>query len=181
MSINIDYIGVPQVANRAFVQLAIEAGIEVTINSLVGLAVDKITLLVQLKEALMVNNAPLSNALNTQTLDAILDYMSKKQGAIANANELPNALVENGPASVSAGRDGGLATQVNITFSEPPAEYVPEIYLDGIYQKDSTQQPAGGFVNDAIQNVQPGPHVIRVLFRNPEGGLTHFGPVANIN
>ena len=70
-------IGTPQVANRAFLPLAIEAGIEVVIQSIVTLAMDKKTLLIELVDALSISNPELAAALNMDTLDAILKYMVK--------------------------------------------------------------------------------------------------------
>jgi hypothetical protein len=172
-----------QVVNRAFVALAIEAGIETTIKSLVTLAATKEDLLVQVKTALAVANPPLAAALGIQTLEAILKYITAKEAvsAVVMAEDLPELLDENGPASVSAARDGGLSTQVNVSFTAPQNGYVPEIYLDGIYQKDSTVAPSGGFMHDAIQNVGAGAHTIRVLYRHTStGGQTRFGPIANI-
>lgn len=180
MTINLVNVGVPQVANRAFVALAVEAGIEATIRSIVGLALDKISLLAAVKTALQLGNPVLADALNVQTLDAILDYMQLTDGAIVQADQLPPLLNESGPVSVSAARDGGVAGQVNVTYSEPPVGYVGEIYLDGVLAKISTAQAAGGFVNDVTSGVAAGGHTIRVLFRNPSGAMTRFGPLVTI-
>lgn len=172
-----------QVVNRAFVALAIEAGIETTIKSLVILAATKEELLVQVKAALAVANPPLAAALGIQTLEAILKYITAKDqvSAVVMAEDLPDLLDENGPASVTAARDGGLSTQVNVSFTAPEAGYTPEIYLDMIYQKDSTVQPSSGFMHDAIQSVAAGAHTLRVLYRqNSDGAQTRFGPIANI-
>jgi hypothetical protein len=177
-------VGVPQVANRGFVALALEAGIETTIRSLVILAMDKITLLGALKDALQVENAPLADALNLQTLDAILTALAVLHGpnaAIVEANQLPELVSQAGPASVSAARDGGAPTQVNVTYTEPPATFTAEIYLDGVFVKHSTAVPGGGFVNDFIANVPPGAHVVRVLYRGAEGQITRFGPLVNLS
>lgn len=178
---NIDNIGVPQVANRAFVPLAIEAGIEGVIQGLVGLAVDKRTLLIQLVETLGASNPALAAGLNLATLDAILAYISRKSAApVVEVEKLPRLLDESGPASVSAGRDGGVPSQVNVTFSAPPAGYVGEIYLDGVFVKSSAAAPVGGFVNDFIAGVAAGAHTVRVLFRSAEGSQTRFGPIAPV-
>lgn len=175
-------LGTPQVANRAFVALAVEAGIETTIKSLVGLAMDKTSLLVALKEALIGSNAPLANALNTQTLDEILEYMaSKSDPPVLEASKLPLMVDANGPASTSAARDGGVNTQINVTYTQPPANHTAEIYLDGIFAKHSTAAPSGGFVNDAISNVAAGAHTIRVLYRRTaDGAITRFGSIVQI-
>jgi len=181
-------LGTPQVANRAFVlgypcgmALAVEAGIENTIQSLVGLALDKISLLAALKEALQTDNPALANALNLQTLDAILAYISTKSDpAILNANELPPLLDQAGPASVTAARDGGVSSQINITYAEPPAGYSAEIYLDGVFIKHSTATAISGFVNDFISGVAAGSHTIRVLYRDENGAITRFGQMVEV-
>lgn len=171
-----------QVANRAFVALAVEAGIETVIASLVTLAKDRITLLGQLKAALQNTNPALAAALGVETLDAILVYMGTKSAAVMPADELPILLNENGPAVVSAGRDQGATSQVNIGFSTPPEGYEAEIYLDGVYQKTSTQPDSGGTTFDILSNVAEGGHTVRVLYRRvSNGALTRFGPVASFS
>jgi hypothetical protein len=173
-----------QVVNRAFVALAIEAGIETVIRSLVGLATTKQQLLLKLKLALADSNPPLAAALGLGTLEAILKYMGSKAAASAVVLEedLPELLDQAGPASVSAGRDGGVNTQVNITFNEAPNGFIPELYLDGVYIRDSEVVPASGWVNDALSNVALGSHTIRVLYRRVvDGHQTRFGPVAQVS
>ena len=176
-------VGVPQVANRAFVALAVEAGIIPVIQSLVPLAADKLSLLHAIKATLADNNPSLSVALNMQTLDAILAYMNRIDGAVISADALPMLLNAAGPASVAAARDGGNATQVNVTFSAPPEGYTSEIYLDGVFQKQSALTGEGGFVNEAILAVsQDGiPHTIRVLYRDSAGNITRFGILATFS
>lgn len=154
MTVDLVNLGTPQVANRAFVALAVEAGIENTIRSLVGLAIDKISLLAALKEALQAGNPALAAALNLQTLEAVLAYISAKSDpAILNANELPQLLDQAGPSSVTAARDGGVSTQINMSYTEPPSGYTAEIYLDGVFVKHSTAAAVSGFVNDFIAGV----------------------------
>lgn len=175
MTINITNLGMPQVANRAFVALAIEAGIEAVIRSLVGLAVDKYTLLVGLKQALEVPNKPLADALNFQTLDAIMDYISTKSGsAIVNANQLPSLLDADGPVSIAAAWQEGVPGQVNVTFNAPPEGWTSEIYLDGVFYKHSTEAGTEGWVNDSLQSVPAGAHTIRVLYRDGSGNISRF-------
>ena len=179
---NIANIGTPQVANRGFVALAVEAGIVTVIQSLVGLALDKRSLIIQIVEALEDSNPELAAAMNMQTLDAILDYVSLTDAAVINASDLPALLDENGPVSVSAGWDGGSASseQINVTYSEPPAEYTAEIYLDGIFAKHSTVAPAAGYCNDAVSGIQVAISTVRVLYRDGDGNLTRFGTIATL-
>ena len=181
---NIDNIGTPCVCNRAFVALAIEAGIEDTITSLIPLAMDKRSLLKAVVEALWEENRPLAEALNIDTLDAILAYiMSQARTPIVFAADLPTQLNRDGPASVSAARDGGTPAQVNVTFSDdasasPLTRYA--IYLDGIFARTATYTHGSGWVNDSIPDVveDAQPHTIRVLFVDDDLAITRFGPVA---
>jgi hypothetical protein len=69
-------LGAAMVANTAFVPLAVQAGIIPTIKSLVGFATDEYSLVVLLKQSLWDDNQPLSLAINTGTLRAILKYMA---------------------------------------------------------------------------------------------------------
>ncbi len=181
---NLTNIGVPTVANKAFVPLAVEAGIVDVIASIVTLAMDKRTLLERLVEALEETNPPLAAALNLDTLDAVLRYMATLPKApVALTSELPEMLNENGPASVTAARDGGSPTQVNITFSDRPEGYKYGIYLDGVFQKVGNLAGVGGFVNEAIQDVAEDgqQHTIRVLFVNPDLAITRFGAIAEFS
>ncbi len=170
-----------QVVNDAFVPLAIEAGIETVIKSLLTLATTKRELLIMIKATLAVSNPPLAKALGIQTLDAILKYMQKRAAGIVLGDQIPELLDQDGPAGVWVARDGGLNTQINVTFSEPPVGFHGRIYLDGIFQKESVAIPAGGVVNDSIQGVAAGAHSIRVLFRrDSDGAQTRFGPLGTI-
>lgn len=173
-------VGQPSVANRGFIALAIEAGIESVINSLVPLAKDRLTLLIAVKDALAESNQPLADALNDDTLGAILDYMASKAAApVLPASALPTLLDEDGPGTVSAGRDGSDATQINIGFSTPPADYTAEIYLDGVYQKDSTQTGSPTVFDTLTVENDLAVHTVRVLFRREsDGAITRFGPIA---
>lgn len=178
----IDNIGTPQFANRAFVPLALAAGIEAVIESFVPLATDKITLLLQVVEALQDSNKPLADALNTQTLDAILAYMSAKPDAeYVNADDLPAQLDEPGGTISSIGRDGGAPAQVNLGFSAPPSGYTYEIYINEQRAKAGNLAASGGFVFEALFGVPTdSSFTVRVLFVNADGALTRFGNTATI-
>lgn len=178
---NLTNVGVPTVANKAFVPLAVEAGIVDVIASIVTLAMDKRTLLERLVDALEETNPPLAAALNLDTLDAILAYMAKIQKSpVALTSDLPEMLNANGPASVTAARDAGVPGQVNVTFSAQPEGWLYAIYLDGVMAKVGSLAGTSGFVNEAIQDVPEGAHTIRVLFVTPELAITRFGPIAEI-
>lgn len=185
-------VGTPTVINRAFVALAVEAGIETVIKSLIGMwGMDLRSLLLKVKEALSDSNAPLASALNADNLAAILDYMSRAEGGIVPmVNTLPLALpmLENvaGPASVSAAFDGGVTEQVNVSIPEAgdPATWTQyEIYVDGVFWKTGTNSPSAGWINDSVQGVPTTAQTIRVLFARSEDGQryqTQFGPIATL-
>jgi hypothetical protein len=174
-------VGDMQVANRAFVALAVEAGIESVIKSLVPLAKDMNDLIMLIRSTLVQTNPALAMAINVQTLHAIVDYMERKgDSPVIRAERLPLLLDEDGPASTSAARDAGAASQVNITFSAPPAEYKAEIYLDGVFMKISEAAATDGWVNDYLSDVPEGSHTIRVLYRDPKGNITRFGQVVTV-
>jgi len=184
-------IGAPTIASRGFVPLAVEAGIANTIKSLIsGLALDARSLLLEIKSVLSADNEPLAAALNMDNLAAIIAYMELSGTGIMAASglpvtRLPVLLDEDGPAVVSAGRDGGEPTQVNIGYSAPPDGYTAEIYLDGVFAKRSDLAPTGETVFDIVPGVPVDglPHTIRVLFSTVDGETgeeqqTRFGPVA---
>ncbi|MBN1286273.1 MAG: hypothetical protein JXB47_12820, partial [Anaerolineae bacterium] len=85
------------------------------------------------------------------------------------------------PAVVSAGRDGGEPTQVNIGYSQPPDGCAVEVYLDGVFVKVSDLPPTGETVFDIVPGVVVDglAHTIRVLFVDGDGNQTRFGPIAH--
>lgn len=173
-------LGMPMVANIAFVQLAVEAGIVATLRSLVGMATSLPQLVVMLHDELIGSNAPLAEAMNYDTVNALLTYMAQAGESVVLARDLPVALNEDGPASVSGGRDGNEATQINIGFSTPPVGYKAVVFLDGVFLKASTET-GDPTVFDIIANVPAGYHTVRVLYRRDEdGALTRFGPLVEI-
>jgi hypothetical protein len=123
--------------------------------------------------------------LNVDNLAALIDYMERAGLGVVAASVLPVStlpvlLNENGPSPVSAGRDTGDATQINIGYSAPPDGYTAEIYFDGVFAKESDLAPSGGTVWDILPGIanDGAPHNIRVLFVDGEGRLTRFGPIA---
>lgn len=183
--VNVTNIGTPSIANKAFVPLAIEAGIETVITSLIPLAIDQRSLLIALVGALESANPALAAALNMDTLAAILRYMAQKpKTPIALAADLPVVVTDPGPVSVTAGRDGSAPTQINVTFSASPDGHTRyAIYLDAILQKIGILEAVGGYINDAIQNVPVDglQHTIRVLYVTAEQAITLFGPIATFD
>jgi len=116
----INYLGSPSVVNVGFVPLAVEAGVITTIKSLVPLAKALPELVIKLHDALFESNQPLAEAMNLDTVTALLNYMAESGDSVVLGSELPQTLNMAGPASVSAGRDGGTPTQINLGFSSPP-------------------------------------------------------------
>jgi len=172
----------PSVVNRAFVPLALAAGIETTLVSLVGLGLPDVVLLERLKVALATDNPPLAAALSVDTLNLLLDYLKVKSvpAPVLRAADAPKQLDQAGPASTSGARDGGTTTQVNITFSAPPAGFHYEIYLDGVFAKTGTLV-TGEWTFEALFGVAAGAHTIRVLYvRDSDGAMTRFGDVVTI-
>jgi hypothetical protein len=176
----INDLGAPSVVNVAFVPLAVEAGIIPTIKSLVGLSLSLPQLVVALHDALIGSNAPLAEAMNFDTVRALLAYMAESGESVVLGSDLPVTLDQAGPASVSAGRDGGTPTQLNIGFSTPPEGFKGAIYLDGVYAKTSTQT-GNPTVFDILANVPAGYHTVRVLYkRDSDGAMSRFGQIVTI-
>lgn len=182
-------IGTPQVLSRAAVALAVSQGIVTLIKSMVNIATDKMTLLLALKDHLgggeQPINKPLADALNMELLDLILTYMGSVPGSeYVPASAMPKLLPQAGPASFFAARDGGLPTQLNISFTAPPAGFTYEVYQDAkrVLAGSQAAQPSGE-VWEVVQGVPQDGEVktFRVLFvRTEDGALTLFGPAVSI-
>jgi hypothetical protein len=184
-------IGQPTIVSRGFLPLAIEAGIEETIASLVGstgISLRGLLLAIkaELGEGQNPPNRPLAEALNLDNLSAILAYVARSGGAVLPASQLvgtnlPALLDEDGPASLSAARDGGVAGQVNLSFPESPFGYTDyEVYLDGVYWKAGSEAAVDGWINDSIADVPGGAHTARLLYLDADGAMTRFGPIAEV-
>jgi len=179
-------IGRPTYANRGFLPLAVQAGILATIQSLNTLAMDDLSLALALRAALQPVNAPLAEAITYETLRRLVEYAGLVQDtpAVLPVDQLPPMLNREGPASVAAGRDVGIPTQINVTFSEPPLGFHAEIYLDGVFRQLCTNAGIEGWVSDVIAGVAQDalPHTVRVLFvRSSDGAMTRFGPIADFS
>lgn len=171
-------LGARMVANVAFVPLAVQAGIIPTIKSLVGLATDEISLVILLKQSLWDDNEPLSRAINTGTLGAILKYMALIGESVVFDVDLPDMLNMDGPASVSAYREPEELTQINIGFTAPPEGFECDVYLDGVFAKTSTEAPSNGNVFDTLQGVALGNRNVRFIYRRvADGALSRFSAV----
>jgi len=199
----IQNLGTPQVANRAIVQLAIEAGIVDLIKSLVAVATDKRSLLLQIVDTLgdAVEGKSVHPALNTQffaevlekasaddlivafnmdVLDKVLEYIdSDSDSAVVSVKSLPRTIPVDGPAETSVVRDRDT---VEITFSEPPVDWAYEIYVDLKYVGKGAQATAtvvdGLVTHSLVMPFDGETHTVRVLFVDPSGSMTRFGPVA---
>ena len=154
---NLTNVGVPTVANKAFVALAVEAGIVDVIASIVTLAMDKRTLLEQLVDALDETNPPLAAALNLDTLDAILAYMAK----------LPKA-----PVALTSGRSytGGVFDAADVTFTAVSGASVEAvvIYID-------TGNPATSPLVCYIDGINVTPSGIDVIVAWHASGILKIG------
>jgi hypothetical protein len=191
LAVNLTGYGQPMVVNKAFVPLAIEAGIETTITSLIRYALTEKQLVIAVKEALLREdpqtgqpyNAALAEAWNQGTQRAVLTFLAKKNATpFALASALPVTVPESGPAMVSAARDQAVVTQVNVSFSQPPEGYRYAIYYDGLLVKVGNETPSSGWVNESLADIPDDDlsHTIRVLFVTPDLALTLFGPVATL-
>jgi hypothetical protein len=184
-------IGQATIVSRGFLPLAVEAGIEETIASLVGstgIGLRELLLAIkaELGEGQDPPNRPLAEALNLDNLSAILGYVARSGGAVLPASQLvqtnlPTLLDEDGPASLDAARDGEVTGQINLSFPESPSGYTDyEVYLDGVYWKTGSEAAVDGWVNDSIADVPDGAHTARVLYLDEDGAQTRFGPVAEV-
>ena len=153
---NLDNIGVPQVANRAIIPIAIQAGLADLVAALVPMATNRLTLLVALVAELekaqayalgqsttpphaTLNLAVLQDvllhthpgeiyqAINTDVLTRLLDYIDADIAApVMSVSKLPDTLHAPGPAIVTAERDPEDASALLILFSEPPLTAVTD-------------------------------------------------------
>ena len=173
-------IGMPTIAGRGFVALAIEAGITNVIPELLsGMAMDIRTLTLATKDAVKETDPDLAAALNTDNILLVIDYIYRLNGSVMKSAGLPLVLLEDGPAEVSAEWDANPG-QINVTYTAPPRGYTGEIYLDAVYWKHSTEAPVEGYVTDSVVDVPPDVTKVRVLYRSPDGNLTRFGPIAEL-
>lgn len=168
------------VTSDAIVQLAIEAGIVTTIQSLpAGLGVPLIELVLTLKQVLATDNPPLADALNVDIVSKILEYMRLGNFGALLSSSLPEPLAEAGPALVNAYREPSLPSQINVSFNTPPAGFAARIYMDMAFVKESTIQTQDEYVFDSFQNA-PLPsagvqHRVNVLYRRiSDGAYTRF-------
>ena len=178
----LDNLSRPSVINTAFVPLAIEAGIEATIRSLVPLATDDKTLLIALKDALEGSNPELAAALRPDTLVLLLRYIANQNdGSVAIFEDVPETLDQDGPAATFASRNGDT---ISVTWTEPPTDFNSLILLDGVVVRYSEEQDNGdGTADDSFvfAGLSNDAHTIRVLYKRIEdGAITRLGPVANI-
>jgi len=196
-------IGTPQVANRALLPLAIEAGLLDLVRYLVPIAVDKRTLLERIIEALeqavagnphpclnmtvfqevleMIRPGDVYNAINVDTLDRLLEIVNENPKApVMEVKALPKMALVGSPPIVKAGRDRQKPTQVNVVFSAPPADAKYEIYLDLQLALIGNKDPdEDGYVYERLLVPEDGKrHSVRVLFNLPENRMTPFGPPA---
>jgi len=170
------YIGQPTVANSAFVPLAISAGLPAVIEGLVLVGVPLSLLLEQVTNAVQANNPTLADALNNDTLKAVLDYMAISGSSVRLGFNLPTTLNMAGPVFGSAPyRDGNNPSQVNLSISEPPEGFVVDVYVYEMRKMTSDETPVGGYLYDSISGVDGGTQIIRAIYRRlTDGALSRF-------
>lgn len=168
--------------NRAVLLLALEAGIAQTIVSVIGLGADSSTLLARVKGALRDDNPALVESLTPNVFDALIRHLqeSGQLDAIVPDNQLPGLLDEDGPEGVFVSWQVETPETIFITWSAPPAGYLSEIYVDGVFMKRSTQE-GSGTVDDSVvvPGLSAGEHTVRVCYFDPvAGAVTRFGVLA---
>lgn len=177
------YIGQPTVVNSAFVPLARKAGLHTLIEGLVLVGVPFGVLLTQVTQAVQATNPALADALNNDTLRAILDDMAVHGSSVRLGFALPPTLNMAGPVWGDAPyRDGEDNTQVNVSITAPPEGFVVDIYVWESRKKTSVVTPSGGYLFDSLAGVPSGTQVIRAIYRRvSDGALSHFSDDATVN
>lgn len=175
-------IGTPSIVNPGIIPLAIEAGIETTIRSLIGLGKDRRTLLIELKEALWESNQALSVALDSAVLDGILNYLADTGRPVAlRSQDLPKMVNQDGPAGTWVSYADGT---LSVTWTTPPTGWTSDIYVDGVLVKHSdVTDDVDGNADDTVTglSLSAGDHTVRVLYRRSEdGAMSRFGVVATV-
>lgn len=170
------YIGQPTIVNSAFVPLAISAGLPAVIEGLVLVGVPLSLLLEQVTNAVQANNPSLADALNNDTLRAVLDYMAISGSSVRLGFNLPQTLDMNGPVFGSAPyREVNTPSQVNLSISEPPVGFVVDVYVYEVRKKTSVVTPSDGYLFDSIAGVDGGTQIIRAIYRRlTDGALSRF-------
>ena len=177
------YIGQPTIVNSVFVPLAISAGLPNVIEGLVLVGVPLSLLLEQVTSAVQANNPTLADALNNDTLRAVLDYMAISGSSVRLGFNLPQTLNMDGPVFGSPPyRDGNNPSQVNLSISEAPEGFVVDVYIYEVRKKTSNVTPSGGYLYDSISGVDGGTQVIRAIYRRlSDGALSRFSADGVVN
>lgn len=174
-------VGARTIVTRGIIPLLVDAGAcEIIQEKLDGSAIDERSLLLAVKKELGSGYPVLAAALNFDTLEVLVTYMESAGMGASTVDGLPTLLNEDGPVSVTAERNGGDPTQIDITYNSPPPTYEAEIYRDNRLAKTSDDNGSGGTVSETLTGVEDDEeeHTIRVLYINADGDQTRFGPVA---
>lgn len=184
MAIDIKNVGTRQVVEATFLAQAVDAGIITTIKSLVNLAADEITLLIHLKTVLAEDNPPLAEALNLDTLRAILRYAVTVDRGLGYADSIPDLLDANGPAAVwpvyypdKNGDRVEIGTPIEEKASREGYEGFHVLIDGGLYY-------SGDLPTDSTANLVftakllPGEHTLRVCYIDAECSTTRLSPPA---
>ena len=176
MSVNMRNVGEMQVVIPTFVAEAISAGIAGTIRSLVQLATDRRQLLLDLKVALEHSNKPLADALNLQTLDAILRYMELTDQGIVLGSNIPDLLDADGPEAIWPAyypETGTLAIGWQDANVADFAQYY--VSIDQVPVAQGAIPAAETNIEVVLTDgLEPGIHMISVCWIDEEGSITRL-------
>lgn len=177
----IDIQSGPSVLPATFVAQAIDAGLDVTIISLVGLGKTEQQLLEMVKESLQTTNKPLADALTLDAFRAVLRYIAATRKNIALSAAIPELLDADGPAAIWPVYYGGTEAQAQIgTPTEEDwkrARYVGfHLLLDGAiyYSGKLPADPADNII--APISLPAGKYTARVCYFDAQGNITRLSP-----
>jgi hypothetical protein len=175
MAVNVRNVGEMQVAIPTFVAEAIKAGIAATIRSLVPLATDRRQLLLDLKAALEQSNKPLADALNFQTLEAILRYMELTGQGIVLGSNIPDLLDADGPEAIWPAyypETDILAIGWQDADADTYAQYW--VSLDQAVIGRGLVPETGVNIEVPVVDLAAGTHVVSVCWVDAEGNITRL-------
>lgn len=127
----IDIQGGPIIVPATFVAQAIDAGLDDTIRSLVGLGMTERDLLVAVKTALVGVNDALVNALTSETLRAVLRYMADTSYSFTLGRDLPDLLDADGPSAIWVAHS--ITPVEHLTITTPAEEEATRALYKGYH------------------------------------------------
>lgn len=171
------------IVSPLFVPLAVEAGIDYTIKTVVnGSPMELVDLVIALRSALWDVNRPLAEGINQASLTAILDYYAQTGEVVAIAtNRLPSMIDQDGPGeSFWVGYTNPILT---CTWAEPPEGWDSLIAVDNIPLKLSKARSEGDGTSDDSLSIAlgTGTHTVRVCYRRQiDGALSRLSVIREI-